>query len=549
MDTDATARSLRYSDLKSIERTEELVSQLELVPPGPAQNIAICELEALMQKPDCREAARASLPTASLARFIAAQKASGRLSDADSASIMAASVLCQLAADSSKSVAQLPDHGASAHLVDAVRSGSSSCQLQALAVIERLSTVSVLNSKLAQEGAAPVLQQLLMNSDPALVEASVRALSSVACSTKDMTVCGIVPERLLALASKADQVAQDSIIGVVEILSQSRINRRKFSDLGAVPRLLQIVRVASEPAKVSAVRALTVLLCDEQAVIEAVEIGGYKVLLDLLTNKSPALVAHAGSAISTLLANAPQSWPGEMQRTLPVLIGQLSSACSTTQEVCSQILLQLSTRKEDKFKLVHAGVLPELFRLVQKGSVDCQELVIATLRNLASNAESRVEIGTLGGVEVLIQAIADERPTPRAKENACAALVNLAMNSEVNKRRIVDGGGLQVLLQMLAAVEAGGGQEQAIAALRNIASLGDNKEVIANAGTIQLCLSLIETSGTELAKEHAAATLANLASGCIPNKQRIADEGGIPVLVGLVTFPLAYQRCGCDFRR
>jgi hypothetical protein len=224
-----------------------------------------------------------------------------------------------------------------------------------------------------------------------------------------------------------------------------------------------------------------------------------------------------------------------VQRTLPVLIGQLSSTCSTTQEVCSQVLLQLSTRKEDKIKLVHAGALPGLFRLVQNGSVDCQELVIATLRNLASNAESRVEIGGLGGIEVLIQAIADERPTRRAKENACAALVNLAMNSEANKRRIVDGGGLQVLLQMLAGVEAGGGQEQAIAALRNIASVTDNKEVIANAGTIRVCLTLIESSGTDLAKEHAAATLANLASGCIPNKQRIANEGGIPVLVQLVS--------------
>jgi hypothetical protein len=112
------------------------------------------------------------------------------------------------------------------------------------------------------------------------------------------------------------------------------------------------------------------------------------------------------------------------------------------------------------------------------------ELLEALWSLAANNAENEKRIAAAGGIDRVVQAMAAHVGVAGVQESGCAALWTLAANDE-NKERIAAAGGIDRVVQAMAAhVGVAGVQESGCGALANLAANDENKERIAAAGGI-----------------------------------------------------------------
>ena len=116
---------------------------------------------------------------------------------------------------------------------------------------------------------------------------------------------------------------------------------------------------------------------------------------------------------------------------------------------------------------------------------------------------------------------------PKAREHAEGVLVRLSL--EMTNRVLI----IQQLVAMLFKAEMAA-REQAAAAIANLARESSaNCSSIVDAGGIQPLLALLETESAK-AKESSASAIAQLARGSRSTQDAITQAGGIPLLVAVL---------------
>ena len=196
---------------------------------------------------------------------------------------------------------------------------------------------------------------------------------------------------------------------------------------------------------------------------------------------------------------------------------------------------QADVKQSDKGKVIdrsprkraiwNEGAIAPLVALLAL-NCEAQEEAAGALRALAEDARIRDAITHSGGIGPLVALLGGSNPD--ARDNAEGALVRLS--TEMANRVLI----IEQLVGMLYNPDIAA-REQAAAAIANLAHESTaNCSSIVDAGGIPPLLALLESDSAK-AKENSASAMTQLARGSRPNQNAITKAGGIPLLVSVLT--------------
>ena len=182
---------------------------------------------------------------------------------------------------------------------------------------------------------------------------------------------------------------------------------------------------------------------------------------------------------------------------------------------------------------------------------------------LCMGLEARAALARLGAVELVVSMINVHSEHPVLLEQACGALINLAIDRGISVN-VGAAGGIRGVLQSLAFSTVGSDESRAIgwvgtrskgmhhgllkmamAALANLAAVMPNADLIAEEDGVYLIVEAMELALEDASGEdgdglldvetqvHAADLLRNLAESA-QNRQHIVDSGGVQLLARLI---------------
>ena len=154
------------------------------------------------------------------------------------------------------------------------------------------------------------------------------------------------------------------------------------------------------------------------------------------------------------------------------------------------------------------------------------------LCNLSALGENKITIRELGGIPLLVALLADG-PESVVAERASAALCELSVDAEANRKAIREAGGIPLLVALLAGGPESVVAERAAGALDMLSFDEANRGAIREAGGIPLLVALLAGGPESEVVERAAGAL-NMLSLEDANCNAIREAGGIPLLVALL---------------
>ncbi|KAG3167034.1 hypothetical protein C6341_g11840 [Phytophthora cactorum] len=176
------------------------------------------------------------------------------------------------------------------------------------------------------------------------------------------------------------------------------------------------------------------------------------------------------------------------------------------------------------------GVFSALIELLQTGTDAQKENATRALSNLALNSQRGcAAITNEGAIPCLVELL--HCGTRAQKGLAALTLGYLGVANKTNSTTIRNAGALELMVDLLRS-EVDDHRQHAVTALEHLTAHGkDNIRMLENQEATSALVSLLRT-GADSEKELGAIVLGRLA-GTKPNREAIADEGGIPALVQL----------------
>ena len=165
--------------------------------------------------------------------------------------------------------------------------------------------------------------------------------------------------------------------------------------------------------------------------------------------------------------------------------------------------------------IARSNGIPPLIELVTNGSQATQEAAACLLWHLAGNPESGTAIAAAGGIQPLCTMLSAEEA--HAQELGATVISRLLRsNTNASASFTENSSGIGALVKMLNYVPnvsgSAAGQQQAACALAEVARMPDNRAIIADAGGIDMLVSVLMTEKSLVGTpETAARVLGNLA--------------------------------------
>ncbi|EKX33843.1 hypothetical protein GUITHDRAFT_81042 [Guillardia theta CCMP2712] len=184
-----------------------------------------------------------------------------------------------------------------------------------------------------------------------------------------------------------------------------------------------------------------------------------------------------------------------------------------------------------------------------------EEIQIAgcrVIRNLSILEEEKVSVCRHGGVKSVVNAMKNHTKSTRVQIQGCAALMNIAGNSNssvpdsiMHKVHEVVGGSNAIEVVVDAMRSHRDNEEvqiHGIAAIRNLAWSQKLKLMIAPAGGIEEVISAMRNFPlNSQIQVHGCAAVKNLSSNAVENKKRIGEEGGIAAMLSTLELHVQNQ--------
>ncbi|KMZ63389.1 U-box domain-containing protein 2 [Zostera marina] len=196
--------------------------------------------------------------------------------------------------------------------------------------------------------------------------------------------CGAI-DGLIPLLHSLDLETQGNAVTVLLNLSINENNKNKIVDANSIDPLIHVLKTGNTEAKENAAATLFSLSVIEENKIKIGRSGAIGPLVDLLKNGTPRGKKDATTA-----------------------------------------LFNLSIFPENKSRIVKEGAVKHLVELMNP-AVGMVDRAVVVLANLATISDGRSDIGREGGIAILVEVV--ELGTPRGKEHAAAALLQLCTNS------------------------------------------------------------------------------------------------------------------------
>ena len=368
--------------------------------------------------------------------------------------------------------------------------------------------------EIAKAGGAQPLVRLLRDGPPGGRSFALWSLSlCIDDSNRAMVVESGAIQPLVDDLSSSDIAVAEQAAGALNKLA-NRHTIEMIANAGAVSPLVALLDRSGECAEIRqhAAGALSALAMIPSLRVAIERAGGISPLVALLTDP----LSSESSKSSTALALGLLSHESDDEEAIP--------ANEEMKEDEDKLPKQLG-RISRKTLIAQEGAIGPLVRLLSEDGKELQETAAGALKALADQAPIRSTITESGAIGPLVALLGGSNP--KAREHAEGVLVRLSL--EMTNRVLI----IQQLVAMLFKAEMAA-REQAAAAIANLARESSaNCSSIVDAGGIQPLLALLETESAK-AKESSASAIAQLARGSRSTQDAITQAGGIPLLVAVL---------------
>ena len=328
--------------------------------------------------------------------------------------------------------------------------------------------------------------------------------------------------------------AADAACESLVCLINSGAYRHALVDANGIQPLVDTVFGANEQQSKAAGWMLVSLAVDPSLGEAVVAQGAITGLVEHASSTDERCQEEAAWALANLSAVTANAKPMEDAGIPRFVLAMLRR--SSDMKVKMQLLWTLANLAvQDPLKRVlgDEGVADELVRQLQttldlpSAEEEDEETVNNTLvqttralANLAVDATNRQSIAAADGLPLVLRAL----DVPIAKEVATRALVNLTFDSNI-AQKLVEGEGIETLTSLLRCSTAPRVQHEAVRVALNI-STRQGRALVTEA-TLESLVSLIESHGEALVREHAANVLCNLTRLDVENKIFFITTGAL----------------------
>ena len=342
---------------------------------------------------------------------------------------------------------------------------------------------------------------------PPPLGASSRAAGVGPSKAEQIADAGAVPPLVSMLSGEAGVEAQGEAAGALWSLADSESNRLAITESGAIGPLVALLACDNQSSRDRAEAALVRL---------SIETSNRVLIIRQLVGMLLVDPAPYASAAEKKAAHATQRDDAARARAI---LEEAKAAVADAQASLDEAEAKAEAKSSSE---VRAAEL-----ILQRAVAECDKRAAAdlTLRAL---------------VEELDRQAADEQ---KAQEQAAAALVNLARDSEDNRISICSAGGVPALLGLLTG-DSASAKESTLGALIQLASMSPaRQEAIATAGGVGLLADLLQAGASK--SDAQTATQNSLAAEAVwklckrhaANKRAFAEAGAIAPLVIMLGSP------------
>ncbi|EMS49590.1 U-box domain-containing protein 4 [Triticum urartu] len=230
-----------------------------------------------------------------------------------------------------------------------------------------------------------------------------------------------------------DDLRSDSIEGQRSATSEIRLlakhnmeNRIVIADCGAINLLVGLLHSPDAKIQENAVTSLLNLSISDNNKIAIVNAYAIDPLIHVLETGNPEAKENSAATLSSLSVIKENKVRVGRSGAVKPLVDLLVSGTPQGKRDAAIALSYLSIIHENKGHIVQADAVKQLVKLMDPalGMID---KAVAVLANLAMIPEGRTAIGETRGIPALVEVV--ELGSPRGKENAAAALLQLCTNS------------------------------------------------------------------------------------------------------------------------
>ena len=405
---------------------------------------------------------------------------------------LAASAIEEMAKDNKKNQSAITESGAVAPLVAMLGAHGPQMQANAAGALANLARNHAENQlAIAKAGAIVPLCSMIRDGIPEAQDQAASAVWALAvdCSANKDTIAklgGIDPLVGLLVSGSSDK-SQLCASSALAVLAAKHMENREY----IVKRLVSLLSSSAirEPSKASRVLMTCSSFASDAAAnqVAFAKVGGIPPLVSWLVGQTAMRAAHA-------------------------------MLCLVTSNTMTQVLV------------AHSEGIPPLIKLVGRGNIQTQEYATRALWHIATQQESQGIIVENNSIKPLVSMLGAEGNT--APELAAQLIVRLARDNAEVCINIAEKGGVPPLVKLITS-GAPGGQQQAAAALAELANVSKNRHDIATAGAVEPVVQLL-ASATVGTPEIAARVLANLShedeqphkeeEDALPNERRRAHR-------------------------
>ncbi|KAM1291716.1 hypothetical protein ACFX13_019103 [Malus domestica] len=202
-------------------------------------------------------------------------------------------------------------------------------------------------------------------------------------------------------------------------------NRIVIANCGAIGLLVDLLRSTDTRVQENAVTALLNLSINDNNKTAIATANAIEPLIHVLETGSAEAKENSAATLFSLSVIEDNKVRIGRSGAIGPLVDLLGNGSPRGRKDAATALFNLSIFHENKGRIVQAGAVKYLVELMDPaaGMVD---KAVAVLANLSTIPEGRTAIGQEGGIPVLVEVV--ELGSPRGKENAAAALLQLCTN-------------------------------------------------------------------------------------------------------------------------
>lgn len=308
--------------------------------------------------------------------------------------------------------------------------GLAGCTRDTPEKVKLESPASVTPSLLQVEPEFPL--RLLAEGKSDIIGQQPHELSEIVCSSviEHKSDLGSVEAGIRKLVKDLNSNSLETVrTAIAELRSLARHNtenRIMIAEHGAITFLVKLMYSTDAIIQEHAVTTLLNLSIHSDHKIVIAQANVIEPLIHVLDTGSPEARENSAATFFSLAMVVENRVKIGRSGAIGPLVELLGNGTPRGRKDATTALFYLSMLPENKVKIVQAGAVKHLVELMDP-SVAMVDKTVAVLANLATIQEGKVEIGRMGGIPVLVEAI--ELGSARGKENAAAALLRVCSSS------------------------------------------------------------------------------------------------------------------------